>query len=108
MSLPMLGPIPFVPNHYFPCVVSQVAARQRDGPALTVFLKERLLVKQTDLHRAIARVTGESVRHISRLGFSLLVMPGPARSCRKKRRHCGSADPSAGRGPIVLPSCQPA
>jgi len=27
---------------------------------------------QSDLHRALARVTGESVRTIKRLGFSLL------------------------------------
>lgn len=65
-------------------------------------------MKQADLHRAVARVTGESVRHIARLGFSLLVMPGPARGCRKKRRRCGTADPNVVRTPVVLPSCQPA
>lgn len=88
--------------------MSQEAARLRRCRALTIFLKEMLLVKQADLHRAIARVTGESVRHIARLGFSLLVMPGPAKGSRKKRRRCESADPSVVRVPLVSPSCQPA
>lgn len=40
---------------------------------------------QADLNRAIARATGESVAHIARLGFSLVVVPDrPSRNGRQR------------------------
>jgi len=32
-------------------------------------------MKQADLHRAVARRTGESVERVSRMGFQIIVMP---------------------------------
>lgn len=34
---------------------------------------------QAQLNRAVATATGESVRHIARMGFSLIVIPPPSR-----------------------------
>jgi hypothetical protein len=32
-------------------------------------------MKQADLHRAVARRTGETVERVSRMGFQLIIMP---------------------------------
>jgi hypothetical protein len=34
---------------------------------------------QAQLNRAVATATGESVRHIARMGFSLMALPTPSR-----------------------------
>ena len=60
-------------------------------------------MKQADLNRAVARVTGETVSEIERLGFNLLVVPrlihrSWRRSCRDRRprifRPCAAPGPA--------------
>jgi hypothetical protein len=43
-------------------------------------------VTQSDLNRAVARLTGESVGHIARLGFGLLAVPERLARARPQRR----------------------
>lgn len=46
---------------------------------------------QTDLNRAVARATGETVSQIARLGFSLIVVPnGPDRAGSAQVRRRGT------------------
>lgn len=45
-------------------------------------------MRQTDLYRAVARATGESVEQIAHLGFGLLIVPAvrsPGRKARRRR-----------------------
>lgn len=46
-------------------------------------------MKQADLHRAIARATGETVDRIARMGFSYIETPARASQVRKRRRRRG-------------------
>ena len=45
-------------------------------------------MKQADLHRAVARATGETVDRIARMGFNLVVVPDrpPVRTWRSSQR----------------------
>jgi len=67
-------------------------------------------MKQADLHRAVARVTGETVCQIAQRGFSLLVMPGPTKGGCKQYRRCRSAATRARRASsgFPVPACRPA
>lgn len=51
---------------------------------------------QTQLNRAVATATGESVRHIAHMGFSLMTLPTPRRP-RPKRKQQHSASGSSRR-----------
>jgi hypothetical protein len=42
---------------------------------------------QAQLNRAVATATGESVRHIAHMGFSLMVLPASARPSRERNLH---------------------
>jgi hypothetical protein len=47
-------------------------------------------MKQTEVNRAVARATGETVDRIARIGFSLVETPRPPRKItRRLRRHKG-------------------
>ncbi len=61
-------------------------------------------MRQTDLNRAVARATGESVRRIARLGFCLLLVPVLAAPSRleKSRGHR-----TWHRGPFTNPATGP-
>lgn len=58
-------------------------------------------MKQLDLNRPVARVTGESVGRIARLGFSLLRLPRPPARTRPtagdRQGHCVPAMTFSGR-----------
>ena len=42
---------------------------------------------QRDLNRAVARATGETVDRVGRLGFQIIVVPGPVPAwCRRRSR----------------------
>jgi hypothetical protein len=52
---------------------------------------------QSQLDRAVARATGESVATVRGLGFSLMAAPRPARR-RRRRRYRARPVRRAGRG----------
>ena len=51
-------------------------------------------MNQQELDRAVARVTGESLRQVRRQGFSLVVVPIRIRSCEERcpaeKKRCGN------------------
>jgi hypothetical protein len=53
---------------------SQALGRVAESPG-TLYRKEVEAMTQSSLNRTIARITGESVRHIRRLGFVLVPFP---------------------------------
>jgi hypothetical protein len=52
---------------------------------------------QRDLNRAVARATGETVDRVGRLGFNLIVVPGPAPAWCRRRNRRGRRSRSAKR-----------
>jgi hypothetical protein len=58
-------------------------------------------MKPSDLDRAVARATGETVSEIRRMGFSLLVPAAPVpavKFCNTQRPRKSGAGRAAGRG----------
>ena len=53
-------------------------------------------MKQSLLNRAVARATGEPVRHIRRLGFSLLTLAAP--DCQDAAEGTDNARPAHSQG----------
>ena len=59
---------------------------------------------QRDLNRAVARATGETVDRVGRLGFQIIVVPGPVpawcrRRSRRSRRQRPASGPDGTKGP---------
>lgn len=70
------------------------------------FVHGDTIVNRTDLNRAVARATGETVDVIDRLGFQLIFVPVPApprvrRRARRRPRTAASRDSRAGQ-PLVV------
>ena len=64
-------------------------------------------MKQTDLNRAVAHATGETVARIARMGFGLMIMP----AVRAPRPQSGTSLPIRLRGrdtPVYRPQAQAA
>jgi hypothetical protein len=52
-----------------------LSSRAEDVPRPSFFLNQDFAMNQTNLDRAVARATGETVERVQRMGFSLMVMP---------------------------------
>jgi hypothetical protein len=55
-----------------------------------ITLSRGLFMRQSDLNRAVARATGESVHIIDSIGFQHVTVPGPKRrpfQCYRRRHH---------------------
>jgi len=61
---------------------------------------------QGQLNRAVARATGETVNMVKQLGFGLLVIPEPAATSRRVRRHGGSGRSKSKHGSPRAGACR--